>query len=124
MVEKNLVIEVSNLSSGLKVLKTYYSALLRVRLIENYGELKVFIPNASGLDTPVPKTYVKVYQKKKSGEDKFFKDGYTDLRGRFDYAQLSGTSISDVDKFAVFVSHEKYGSLIKEAKKPSGSKND
>ena len=52
---------------------------------------------------------------------KFFKDGYTDLRGRFEYAVLSGMSISDVEKFAIFVSHETYGSLTKEAATPSGT---
>ena len=66
-------------------MQTYYSATLRVRIIENYGELKVFVPNANGHDAPLPKTYVKVYQKKKNNEVVFFKDGYTDLRGRFDY---------------------------------------
>lgn len=72
---------------------------------------------------PLPKTYVKVYQRKKgSGEVLFFKDGYTDLRGRFDYGQLSGTSVADVEKFAIFVASEDYGSLIKEAKPPAGLK--
>jgi len=94
-----------------------------VRIIENFGELKVFVANIDGQDTPLPKTYVKVYQKTNGGEVKFFKDGYTDLRGRFDYAQLSGTSIANVEKFAVFISNDDYGSLIKEANKPSGSKN-
>ena len=65
---------------------------------------------------------MKVYQKKHSDEVSFFKDGYTDLRGRFDYGQLSGTNISDVSRFAVFVSNDEYGSLIKEAKPPSGTK--
>eukprot|EP00347_Sterkiella_histriomuscorum_P021579 403333486 len=123
LVNQNLVIEVSNTQSGIKVLKTYYSANLKVRVIENFGELKVFVANEKGLDIPLPKTYVKVYQKKKnSGEIKFFKDGYTDLRGRFDYGQLSGTSISDVERFSIFVQNDDYGSLIKEAKPPSGLK--
>lgn len=56
-----------------------------MRVIENYGELKVFVPNDKGQDYPLPKTYVKVYQRKRGGEVSFFKDGYTDLRGRFDY---------------------------------------
>ena len=54
----------------------------------------------------------------------FFKDGYTDMRGRFDYGQLSGTSISDVEKFAIFIQNDSHGSVIKEAKPPSGSKKD
>ena len=86
LAKKNLLIEVTNSANGIKRLKNYYSADLRVRLFENYGELKVFIPNTNGQDTPLPKTYVKVYQKKKNSEVVFFKDGYTDLRGRFDYA--------------------------------------
>jgi len=118
---KNLLIELVNAVSGIKQQKTYYSAVLRVRVIENFGELKVFVPNANGQDMPLPKTYVKVYQKKK-GQVLFFKDGYTDLRGRFDYGQLSGASVADVEMFAVFVSNEEYGSLIKEAKPPSGLK--
>lgn len=123
LARKNLVIEISNAKSGIKQLKTYYSADLRVRVIENFGELKIFLPNSNGQDTPLPMTYVKVYQKKKnSGQVVFFKDGYTDLRGRFDYGQLSGTSIADVDKFAIFVANEEHGSLIKEAKPPSGLK--
>lgn len=42
------------------------------------------------------------------------------MRGRFDYASLSGTSVSDVDNFSVFISHDEYGSIIKEAKPPAG----
>ena len=36
------------------------------------------------------KAYVKVYARLKNGTVRFFKDGYTDLRGRFDYASLNG----------------------------------
>ena len=50
----------------------------------------------------------------------FFKDGYTDLRGRFDYGQLSGKDISTVEKFSIFIQHEEYGSIVKEAKVPNG----
>ena len=32
---------------------------------------------------------MKVYARLKSGTVRFFKDGYTDLRGRFDYASLN-----------------------------------
>ena len=39
---------------------------------------------------PAPGAYCKVYARYSAGDAKFFKDGYTDLRGRFDYATLSG----------------------------------
>jgi hypothetical protein len=39
----------------------------------------------------VSKAYVKVYARLRNGEIRFFKDGYTDLRGKFDYASLNST---------------------------------
>ncbi|CAD8074218.1 unnamed protein product [Paramecium sonneborni] len=42
------------------------------------------------------KVYVKVYQKNKNDQEPFHKDGYTDLRGRFDYASLSSSNINDI----------------------------
>lgn len=81
-----MLIEVTNSESGIKRMQTYFSATLKIRLIENYGELKVFLTNDKGHDIPLPKTYVKVYSKKNDNSVSFFKDGYTDLRGRFDYA--------------------------------------
>ena len=125
LASRNLVIEVAaNEANGLKQMKTYFSATLKVRVIENFGELKVFVHNEQGQDIPLPKTYVKVYSKKAGNAVTFFKDGYTDLRGRFDYGQLSGSSISDVQQFAIFVHNEEHGSLIKEAKPPSGAKKN
>lgn len=122
LASRNLVIEISaQESNGIKQMKTYFSATLKVRVIENFGELKVFV-SSDGKDVPLPKTYVKVYSRKAGSQVQFFKDGYTDLRGRFDYGQLSGTNISDVERFAIFVHNEDHGSLIKEAKPPSGSK--
>ena len=47
--------------------------------------------------------YVKAFQKEKSGTVSFFKDGYTNLTGRFDYASASGANITSVDKFAIFM---------------------
>jgi hypothetical protein len=68
----------------------------------------------------MPECYIKVYSRDRNTSDtKFFKDGYTDLRGRFDYGQLSGVDISVIEKFAVFISHEKLGAIVKECKSPS-----
>jgi len=44
----------------------------------------------------VPKAYVKVYARLKNGTVRFFKDGYTDLRGRFDYASLNAETIQGI----------------------------
>jgi len=61
---------------------------------------------------------VKCFAKTKDGNTSFYKDGYTDLRGRFDYATLNSSDISNIKKFAIFVTSDELGSLIKEAKAP------
>ena len=55
----------------------------------------------------------------KDGEVSFYKDGYTDLRGKFDYATLNSSDISNIDKFSIFVMSDELGSLVKEVKAPS-----
>jgi len=119
LAKHNLVIEVSYPAKGLKKSQTYSSANLRARLIENLGQVKIF--NAK--QQPLPKTYVKVYKRGNAGgEGTFYKDGYTDIRGRFDYASLSGADTGPVDRFAIFVHHEEEGCLVKEAVPPTGMK--
>jgi len=61
---------------------------------------------------------VKCFAKTKDGKISFYKDGYTDLRGRFDYATLNSSDISNIKKFSIFVTSDELGSLIKEAKAP------
>ena len=48
------------------------------------------------------------------------RDGYTDIGGRFDYASSNTKEIKDVEKFALFVSSDEFGLVIKEAQPPSG----
>ena len=74
---KNVVIEVN--SADIQRFKTFYSSKLEVFLDENVGEIKV---ENKETEQPLPKTYVKVFCKKKHGEGEvFFRDGFTDLRG-------------------------------------------
>ena len=67
----------------------------------------------------LPKAYVKVFCKESGGAEVFFKDGYTDIRGKFEYASASGTDLTGIQKFAILVSHDNYGQVIKEAKNPN-----
>jgi acyl-CoA-binding protein len=53
---------------------------------------------------PLAGAYVKVYVRDASGsETKFHKDGYTDLRGAFDYEAVSTDTDFRPAEFAVFV---------------------
>ena len=67
---------------------------------------------------PMPKAYVKVYSKTNYGDDEFYKDGYTDIRGKFDYASISTDQLNKTVKFSIFVQADGYGSSIKQAKPP------
>jgi hypothetical protein len=62
--------------------------------------------------------YVKVFSKDKSGKESFFRDGYTDIRGKFEYALTSGDKLKGVNKFAILVQSGDKGSQIKEIKPP------
>jgi len=70
---------------------------------------------------PLPKVYVKVYFKSKvTDKDYFYRDGYTDIRGKMDYAQTSGDKLKDVKRFSILVQSDQYGSKIQEAEPPKG----
>jgi hypothetical protein len=54
----------------------------------------------------------------KNGEVKYYKDGYTDLRGCFDYTSLNTNELDFVDKFSILVLSDEHGALVREAKPP------
>lgn len=87
-----------------------------VQCNEEFGELRVCHTETK---KPLNKVYVKVFCKNNSGADVFFRDGFTDIRGKFEYASASGKSLDDVQKFSIFVDHKDHGSLIKEVGKPT-----
>ena len=68
---------------------------------------------------PLPKSYVKVFSKTNLGEV-FYRDGYTDIRGKFEYSQTSGDKLKDVTRFAILVQNDQYGSKILECAPPKG----
>ena len=92
----------------------YYAHALDVRMSESYGQLRV----ADAAGKPLSKVYVKVYAKLADGQVKFHKDGYTDLRGRFDYASVSTPERQPISRFAVLALGEGQGALIREAAAP------
>ena len=62
---------------------------------------------------PLVGAYVKVYAKDASGHEiQFHKDGYTDLRGAFDYASISTDSDFKPAEFAILVLQEALGASV------------
>ncbi|KAL4487468.1 hypothetical protein ABPG72_006988 [Tetrahymena utriculariae] len=110
---KNLYIQLVS-SSGVQIV-SYFSSSLKIQMIEKYGQVKILDEQ----NTPLQKVYVKCFAKYKDDSVQFFRDGYTDLRGRFDYALSSSSDINQVKQFSILISSEEHGSIIKQAKPPT-----
>lgn len=134
----NVLVEV--IGAGKRQAQAYHANTLKLALIENYGRLET---RDAATDKPLPKAYVKVYAKLNNGTVRFFKDGYTDLRGRFDYASLNASEnaappppgidapangldypmlkpaeLNGVTKLAILVLSDTHGATVKEVDPP------
>lgn len=110
---KNVLIEIEG--AGVTKTQAYYSHALTAQVIENYGQVKV---TQQTTGQPVPKAYVKVYAQMADGTVKFYKDGYTDLRGRFEFASLSTNDLDAATRFSILILSENHGALVREATPP------
>jgi hypothetical protein len=79
-----VVVEV--LGGGRRKARMHHAHTFRLQIAENEGSLEIRDPSGN---RPVSKAYVKVYGRLDNGGIRFVKDGYTDLRGRFDYIGLN-----------------------------------
>lgn len=133
----NVLVEV--IGAGKRQTQAYHANTLKLALTENYGRLET---RDVSTDKPLPKAYVKVYAKLHNGTVRFFKDGYTDLRGRFDYASLNApenaaappsadtpangldypmlkpAELNNVTKLAILVLSDTHGATVKEVDPP------
>lgn len=87
-----------------------YANNLNVQFREAFGDLQVSNRQTGAF---LPQTYVKVYGQRSDGSVVFVKDGYTDLRGRFDYLTQSNVALDRVEKLAVLVLSPDQGTLIR-----------
>lgn len=110
---KSFAIEV--LGGGLVRSTAVYANSLAVNLSPSMGRIQAFTKQQL---KPLEGAYVKIYAKDASGTSRFYKDGYTDLRGQFDYASLSTNDLDTTQKFALLISHPQYGTLVYEADPP------
>ena len=110
---RNVMVEL--IAGGIRKTGAYYPNSLAVQTIENYGQVQV---SHAETGKPLAKVYVKVYSRRKDGQIQFYKDGYTDLRGRFDYTSLNTNELDRVEKFSLLVMSETAGAVIREAAPP------
>ena len=109
----NVVVEL--VGAGQRKSQAYYAHDLAVQVIENYGQVQV---RKQGTNQALPRTYVKVYARMHGGAVRFFKDGYTDFRGKFDYASLNTNELASVERFSILILHPEHGAVIREAGVP------
>ncbi|MGC6488142.1 MAG: hypothetical protein ACON4Z_10880, partial [Planctomycetota bacterium] len=112
--QKNVLVEVR--AGGLVRSRQYFANALDVRFLESYGQVAVTEP---ATEKPLSKTYVKVFARMPNGAVRFHKDGYTDLRGRFDYVSLSDDPNRGATRYAVLVLDEQRGAVIREINPPA-----
>lgn len=111
--DRNVLVEV--VAAGRTSSAAVYSNRLDLQVADRFGRIEV---RHDETGAPLPRTYVKVYAREKGGGVTFFKDGYTDLRGRFDYASLSTDELDRIDRLSVLVMSEENGAVVKEVDPP------
>ncbi|MCE9566859.1 MAG: hypothetical protein K8U57_33050 [Planctomycetes bacterium] len=110
---RNVLVEVT--AGGKTRSVSHFASTMTVNMSENYGQLQV--TETAGAKS-VAKVYVKVYVKLHDGSVKFHKDGYTDLRGRFDYSSVNTPERQAIDRFAILVLSEDRGAVIRDVAPP------
>lgn len=94
----------------------YYGGDLTTYVSESFGQLQTTDMRTS---RPLEGAYVKVYAKYPNGDVRFYKDGYTDLRGRFDYASVSAADAKGAIRFAILVNSPEKGATIHDVAVPN-----
>ncbi|MDF3129324.1 hypothetical protein P0Y35_08965 [Kiritimatiellaeota bacterium B1221] len=111
--DQNLMVELTG--KGKQASVAWYANQLKVRKMENYGQVEV---RASDNHQVLPKTYIKVFALSVDGKVSFWKDGYTDLRGRFDYLSLNNRKPEEAAEFSILILHPDHGAEIIKAEPP------
>jgi len=94
-------------SEEVKQLKILDSQALEVRTQTTERTIQVIDPTSG---KPLPKTYIKVYAESNNGAVDFHKDGYTDMRGKFDFLSHTAKDPSQIRRLAILISHPEKGS--------------
>lgn len=110
----NLILQIS--SGALSENLTYFPTSMKVFINKNFGQIKV---TSEDTNKPLSNVYIKCFAKKTDGRVSFYKDGYTDLRGTFEYTSVHSNDFAGVSEFSILAFADKYGALIKQTSPPS-----
>nr|WP_143547976.1 hypothetical protein [Rhodopirellula sp. SM50] len=93
----------------------YYGGELTTYVSEGFGQLQTTDATSH---RPVAGAYVKVYARYPDGSVRFFKDGYTDGRGRFDYTSISAADAKGAQRYAILVLSDDKGATLHDVAAP------
>jgi len=97
-------------SGGVTVAKQCYDNELLVQTAPKLGEIRVLDRETN---QPMELVYMKVFGRRKdNGEPIFFKDGYTDFRGRFNYSKRSDDQLANMTELVGLAYTDSFGALI------------
>lgn len=111
--QRNVVVEAR--AEGVRRSQVSFAHSMSLQVAETYGQLRVHNRHTH---KPSPGTYIKVFARMNDGQVSFYKDGYTDLRGAFDYASLSTDQLDRVQRFSILIMSEDDGALVREVDPP------
>jgi hypothetical protein len=104
LLSKNLLVQAS--AKGLVATADFLPSSLIMRIVGNEVEVTAHGQRLVG-------SYVKVFARTGSGgPNVFFKDGYTNLLGRFEYASVCLDSIDRFSEFSILALDHKHGAAI------------
>ncbi|TWU23348.1 hypothetical protein Pla52o_28840 [Novipirellula galeiformis] len=93
----------------------YFGGEMTTYVSESFGQLQ---SSDAKTHRPIDTAYVKVYAKYPDGNIRFYKDGYTDSRGRFDYASVSADDAKGATRFAILVLSDEKGATLHDVAPP------
>jgi hypothetical protein len=93
----------------------FYGGEITTYVSESFGQLQTTDADSQ---RPVAAAYVKVYARYPDGQVRFYKDGYTDSRGRFDYASVSASDAKGAKRFAILVISDEQGATLHDVAAP------
>ena len=105
-------------SGGLSRVLSYAPQTFRQHIFKQKGLLRVL--DAKRVTQPISGAYVKVYVELKSGQVRFYKDGYTDYRGIFDYINANpAPPLTQIKQFLILTLTQAHGATTREVSPPA-----
>jgi hypothetical protein len=111
---QNVLIEIRN-GQEVRVVRRLANRM-DLQVATSMGHLQV---RKVGTDQPLVATYVKVYVRRSDGQVVFWKDGYTDLRGKFDYVTQNVQPLDNIVEFAIILINDQEGCTTRTVKPPT-----